>query len=1148
MLSRDLKMEMLERLLRMEYFDVPFIMISDKEFHISTTRVGDNRTTRGIVKGQFVTSFDGVEIPAFGTTKRCCIQIKETMGANVKIALADMYAVSLKENRLFAINERSMSNKSAVEERVYEIVNTKVNDESKIKLIATSANAIPVDAMYYRPSDYAPSSIKKGTCYGVKARDKEDLLDFYEKFCHDIINKSALGLAIDSREPITKKDILKLAPRIGSMTGASISLGKCNVAVIEGTFDKDSLTDGIGFMSSEKAANSINFFAKVKYGIDLGLTAKDVEGLEIQARPGSAKTKITVTKKKHFKTIVNGKPLKHGDIDAADVLLDANGVKAEIEWENIVFEYLASSHVQSPASTSKQLLEKVFYSLVKEPEEKKRNALVKGFEKYILKKMLESFEEQAKKAEEREGNLSNDYIEEELGAINPSYPTVRRANRTDLANTFAKSIDKLRFKDTELDITVTLKPDVAAIFERKLLNANEICINDARYFGKKIIMIKYPAVGGEEYYSAKVVSPEKVIERAKALLDDGKLTDEQYEFLSDYYMHLRPGCAVLPAIRESIDTCAGLDFDFDHASIYCGEKIVKALWRKEQNVNITKDKEKASKKGLIKINKVTEDLAVEKWTITANAFRYYTNMGNQSIGSITNASESCLLALIEALLGNMTPCVSILKAWRNRAGKNNVTPRKYKGLEKDSDNVINLSPKQVAPLIESMHAIDLNCKEDIIKAFTDLFVVFRSYQERTIDSTKTAEEVKILVEVLVSAKGVQHVELITKEDADVPCIERVLKEKENLAVELKGIGIKSLYFSDVFSRLQDKLIIQANIAIEQLYEGNVTFESMDGKFVAAVEDTFLSMVNSRYFDNSLAAIKNGMSIYYTLMEEKRNVLENIDSLYNSDEAKTAKRRDINKSFDAKFKEIGIAMSAAYDTDYNNYCDIVGDENSIYVEFHKALFLFAASMLKDGRVTWRVNRTQQNLFPEYLKFMLSIAYRKNELIDNRSYVVQKLSVESLAKYYELEDLVYGYGHLRVDRGVCIDVRQSAQFAFRVSKDITGEVDLITEYNEEKQKDVIKAVYRKEILLSRECVAPGYAYSTFRIDVKKEEKLFSLINTETTIEKLKKKLGVDDLRIDDGESNSKDGKYRIVNVTTGSAYGKTAPAIIKLVTCK
>ena len=166
-------------------------------------------------------------------------------------------------------------------------------------------------------------------------------------------------------------------------------------------------------------------------------------------------------------------------------------------------------------------------------------------------------------------------------------------------------------------------------------------------------------------------------------------------------------------------------------------------------------------------------------------------------------------------------------------------------------------------------------------------------------------------------------------------------------------------------------------------------------------------------------------------------------------------------------------------------------------------------------------------------MLSVAFGKNENIGDRTYIVQELGIKRLAYKDDLKDLANGYGHLRLDRGICVDVREQAQFAFKTNKDITGEVDLKVTDNDE-----VKAVYRKEILLDKECALGDDRYAVFSIDEQDEEALFNTCTGSTTVTRINKAL-IHSLTITDFEFE----EIEIVNVIVGDAYAKRVPVLVK-----
>lgn len=95
---------------------------------------------------------------------------------------------------------------------------------------------------------------------------------------------------------------------------------------------------------------------------------------------------------------------------------------------------------------------------------------------------------------------------------------------------------------------------------------------------RRAIAIKYPKMAVDEFAKIIPVAPEDLVERARYHLEQGSITEEQFDVLQHVFYMLHDGIIMVPAIEELKNMLAGMDFDGDALVAYCDETLVDIIW------------------------------------------------------------------------------------------------------------------------------------------------------------------------------------------------------------------------------------------------------------------------------------------------------------------------------------------------------------------------------------------------------------------------------------------------------------------------------------------------------------------------------------------------------------------------------------------
>jgi len=367
--------------------------------------------------------------------------------------------------------------------------------------------------------------------------------------------------------------------------------------------------DGVAFMLDEFIAEKVT----EKIGVPFAPIA--VRGFELQLRPWTVKAagpviskgmmtelmlqrevvrfirgEITDEQQKQIDLgkdgIYAGKCIIIGEdkTSAPDVLVDTNSVK-------MVFDYNRSSDLNvldigqaSGANLSKQMLEKAFNVDAKATQD----AIFNIYETNFNKEIGDLFVEQKTKIPSIK-EIDNLYLNNIIASIAPNYAIAKNFSLyKTLLGTETKRMDK---NINKLKLAVEgnngrLFPDMSKMFGFRLIKDDELFFKKAYSYFKatdntdmKVSVFKYPTMGSKEYFAAKLVSMTTLRKRIKAAYGQGKINKNQMELLIDFYATLDEAVIVVPAIEILKQMLAGMDFDYDGASVIYDVKLNEILHR-----------------------------------------------------------------------------------------------------------------------------------------------------------------------------------------------------------------------------------------------------------------------------------------------------------------------------------------------------------------------------------------------------------------------------------------------------------------------------------------------------------------------------------------------------------------------------------------
>lgn len=334
-------------------------------------------------------------------------------------------------------------------------------------------------------------------------------------------------------------------------------------------------------------AEEMQRMLKEDCGIDVDI--KVLIGLLLQVRPATIKASALIVSKRVFDLMICG--LNNmldiedwqviGDENRILFIADANAIKLNFDAkkaiieEKLTFEVLA--HAKSNNSKlSKQLAETIL-EVAYEVGEDGAKIIYDLLDSTIAEKFNKRLFERSSRVvtpEEIESAINSNYIQDVLFALNPKLPLQDKALFNSVVrqtlNSVVNNIDGLNADINAISMRLVSDPTFLITGGKLsgILNFGEVFINDRRI--KTIVMIKYPKMGLREFYYGKNVTYSGLRKRLSYHVKRKTISQDEANGIYDAFSNMDKVLLVLPAKSVIAKACAGLDFDYDGASVLLG--------------------------------------------------------------------------------------------------------------------------------------------------------------------------------------------------------------------------------------------------------------------------------------------------------------------------------------------------------------------------------------------------------------------------------------------------------------------------------------------------------------------------------------------------------------------------------------------------
>lgn len=345
--------------------------------------------------------------------------------------------------------------------------------------------------------------------------------------------------------------------------------------------DKQPTADGKMFVCAEELAELLSAY--------FGMIVKPeaITGMMIQLRPGTIKASADIVSRDVLNALIKSTremcvrdgldPDKyvtiHGDENHIMYLADKNCIKLDYNvLSEISMEILAFGK-RSRSTMSKQLCESIVFA---------GQQVGKDTLPLIIEALKITVEEKlanltvAKKAkvltpEQNEEAMESGFVDNIILSRAPRHIMESKALYSSVwkqaINSITDVIDRMAADMKAFNRRLSSDPAfiITAGKIRGVLNLGEIFINDKRV--TKTVMIKYPKMGLREFYASNNVTLKEIIKRCNRQVKNGVITMDEADTIIEYYRSCDSYKAVLPPQMLVAAIEAGLDFDYDGASI-----------------------------------------------------------------------------------------------------------------------------------------------------------------------------------------------------------------------------------------------------------------------------------------------------------------------------------------------------------------------------------------------------------------------------------------------------------------------------------------------------------------------------------------------------------------------------------------------------
>lgn len=459
---------------------------------------------------------------------------------------------------------------------------------------------------------------------GIKA-----LSILQEEFDKKMEKELKANITIEEVNALYANQVVKKAQRFGQLQTASHNLGVIPTwALLEADFGLDAKEhDGMNFILNTFYAEGLSKKLSEACGYEVVVSPKAVLGELLQNRPVFMKSNGIVVDEDTMIAMIKKYEDRGYDVsiygnesEVPCVFVDRNSVKLNWDFDADIDFHLLDVAKKSPAKLSVQMLTKAYFGVSKGKANKVEGVSAEVLKEQLTNRLIEELTEDNKNAFECKpltpGEFNNGFINDIVKMVDSNELTQNYTLRNSVMNHLTKGVaNKLsKLKLNCKGINVKLIDDYTDMIEgdksKKLIEYGEVyspCYDITlrkaykeymesykatgkgewsnplvkmevivdRVSGKKIanfyidtVMFKYPSVGMAECYRAKAISSLTIFNR---------IASRGYSSLcKNIFTHLTQGGVVVPSNTILMKKLAGMDFDFDGATLVADPIVVDA--------------------------------------------------------------------------------------------------------------------------------------------------------------------------------------------------------------------------------------------------------------------------------------------------------------------------------------------------------------------------------------------------------------------------------------------------------------------------------------------------------------------------------------------------------------------------------------------
>lgn len=450
-----------------------------------------------------------------------------------------------------------------------------------------------------------------------------------QEFDNKMNKELKANITIEKVNALYANQVVKKAQRFGQLQTASHNLGVAPTwALLEADFGLDAKEhDGMNFILNTFYAEGLSKKLSEACGYEIVVSPKAVLGELLQNRPAFMKSNGIVVDEDTMITMIEKYEDRGYDVsiygnasEVPCVFVDRNSVKLNWDFETELDFHLLDVAKKSPAKLSIQMLTKAFFGVNRGEAKKVEGVSTEILKEQLTNRLIEELTEDNKNAFEYKpltpGEFNNGFINDIIKMVDSdelaqNY-TLRNSVMNHLTKGAANKLSKLKLNCK--GINVKLIDDYTDMIEgdksKKLIEYGEVyspCYDITlrkaykeyiksykatgkgewsnplvkmevivdRVTGKQMasfyidtVMFKYPSVGMAECYRAKAICSFTIFNR---------IASRGYSSLcKNIFKHLTQGGVVVPSNTILMKKLAGMDFDFDGATLVADPIIVDA--------------------------------------------------------------------------------------------------------------------------------------------------------------------------------------------------------------------------------------------------------------------------------------------------------------------------------------------------------------------------------------------------------------------------------------------------------------------------------------------------------------------------------------------------------------------------------------------